>query len=222
LALRELGIEISIGSLKMEFNCPRTAAAVKKALRNGLDWSHRNRVIAIMLSRTSQRQKQISSPGFSIKPKSSNHRSSTRTNILHYCASKFGKVITRGWVDSFVIWHQNELTEMISKPQENAPLQVHREFLLGITGEMDEAVQSCVCDLVFNLDEVGVGVSEWEGRKSKTVVVSAVRGNQAIHHGVNRNLKHIIVITYVATSGKHVIPYIITSHRRNHTTSRKR
>jgi hypothetical protein len=104
----------------MFINCPHTS--VKKALRNGL--SHRNCVVVIMSSRTSQRQKQISSPGFSIKPKSPSHPPSTRKGILHYCASKSDKVITRGWVDSFVIWHKDELAETISKPQEDAGLQL--------------------------------------------------------------------------------------------------
>jgi hypothetical protein len=35
--------------------------------------------------------------------------------------------------------------------------------------------------------------------------------NRTIHHGVNRNLKHITVITCVAASGEHVIPDVRTS-----------
>jgi hypothetical protein len=31
-----------------------------------------------------------------------------------------------------------------------------------------------------------------------------------IHYRVNRNLKHITVITEVTASGEHVVPYIIT------------
>jgi hypothetical protein len=80
---------------------------------------------------------------------------------------------------------------------------------------MEETVQGCIRDLVFAQDEVGVGVSEWEERKSKKVVVPTAMGSRTIYHGVNRNLKHITVMTCVARSGEHVIPYIITSHRRN-------
>jgi hypothetical protein len=81
---------------------------------------------------------------------------------------------------------------------------------MAISG-MEEAVQSCVRGRFFNLDEVGVGVSEWEDRKSKKVVQPAAMGGQTIHHGVNRNLKHITIRTCVAASGEHVIPCIITS-----------
>jgi hypothetical protein len=62
---------------------------------------------------------------------------------------------------------------------------------------MEEAVQGLVFDLVFNLDEVGVGVgvSEWEDPKSKKVIMPTAMSSQTIHHGVKRNLKHITVIT---------------------------
>jgi hypothetical protein len=120
---------------------------------------------------------------------------STRIYILHYCAYKFGKIIIRGWVDSFLVRHKDELAETISKPQEEVRLQVPREFLLGRISRMEEAMQSCVRDLVFNLDEVGVGVgvgvgvSEWEDLKSKKVVVPTGTNSQTIHDGVHRNLK---------------------------------
>jgi hypothetical protein len=111
---------------------------------------------------------------------------------------------------------------MISEPQEDSRLQVPREFLLGAISRMEETVQDCVRDLVSDLDEVGVGVSEWEDRKSKKAVARTAMGSQTIHHGVHRKLKHITVITCVAASGEHVIPYIVTPHHRNQTTSRKR
>jgi hypothetical protein len=133
-----------------------------------------------------------------------------RIGILHCCITKFGKVMTRGQVDSFLIRHKDELAETISKPQEDARLQVSRELLLRTISPMEEAVQSCVRDLVFNLDEVRV--SEWEDRKSKKLVVPTAMGNQTIHHGVDRNLKHSTVITWVEASGKHGVPYIIMSH----------
>jgi hypothetical protein len=56
-----------------------------------------------------------------------------------------------------------------------------------------------------------VGVSEREDRKPKKIVVVSTMGRETIHHGVNRNLKHITIVTCVAANGKHVIPYVITS-----------
>jgi hypothetical protein len=74
---------------------------------------------------------------------------------------------------------------------------------------MEEAVQGCIRDLVFILEEVGV--SESEDRKSKHIGAPSAVSSQTIHHGANRNLKHIAVITCVAASGEYVIPYTITS-----------
>jgi hypothetical protein len=96
-------------------------------------------------------------------------QSSTRKNIPHYCSGQFGKVVTRGWVDSFLICHKDDLAATTSKPQDEAHLQVLRGFLLGTISGIEEAVQGCIDDLVFSLDEVGV--SEWEDRKSKKVIL---------------------------------------------------
>jgi hypothetical protein len=64
--------------------------------------------------------------------------------------------------------------------------------------------------VVFNLDEVGVSECD-DGRPKKTLVPAAM-GRQTIHHGVNRNFKHITIVTCVAVSGEYGIPDVITSH----------
>jgi hypothetical protein len=74
---------------------------------------------------------------------------------------------------------------------------------------MEEWVQGCIRDLVFDLDEIGV--SEWEDRKSRKAVVPSAMSSQTIHSGVNRNLKHIAVITCIAAGGEHRGPCSITS-----------
>jgi hypothetical protein len=73
---------------------------------------------------------------------------------------------------------------------------------------MEQAVQGIVRDQVFNLDDVGV--SEWEDRKPKRVVITTSLSGQIIHHGVNRNLKYVTVVICMAVSEKHLIPYLIT------------
>jgi hypothetical protein len=101
------------------------------------------------------------------------------------------------------------LAETINQPQEDARLQVPREFFLGIISGMEEAVQDCIYDLFFNLGEVGV--SEWEDRKSKEVAIPSAMSGQTIHHEVNRNLKHVMVIICVAARAEHVLRDITTS-----------
>jgi hypothetical protein len=88
--------------------------------------------------------------------------------------------MTRGWVHSLLFQHNDEFAETISKPQEDARPQVRREFLHGTISGMEEAVQGCVRDLLFNLDEVWV--SELEECTSKKVIVPTNMGSQMLHH----------------------------------------
>jgi hypothetical protein len=126
-AFDRLGINIPINRLGIAFNCPR--AAGKRALKNRLiPPKQRGRHTALPEDSEAdilawfQHQAEKSQP-------------STRTYILHYCSGKFGEAVTRGWMDSFLIRHKDNLAETISKPQGDARLQVPREFLLGALAE---------------------------------------------------------------------------------------
>jgi hypothetical protein len=92
----------------------------------------------------------------SIQHQAEKSQPTTRIDIRHYCVNKFGKCITRGWVDSFILRHSGELFETKSIPQENPRLQVPREFLVATVGGIEEEIQGSIRDLVFNLDEVSV------------------------------------------------------------------
>jgi hypothetical protein len=158
-ALRELGTEISIGSLEMAFDCPLTP--VKKAMRNGPEPPKPcGRHSLIQDNSEAETEADIIAW---IQYQAEKCQPSTRADIFHYCACKFGKVITRGWVDSFVIGHNDYLAETTSKPHEDLCLQIPREFLLGTMRGMEEAVQTCVCDLVLTWTK-----SESRSRNGKT------------------------------------------------------
>jgi hypothetical protein len=66
-----------------------------------------------------------------------------------------------------------------------------------------------VAGLVFNLDEVGI--SDWEDRKTKTVVVPAVMIGQTIYHEIFWMAKHISVIACASAAEESLTPYILTS-----------
>jgi hypothetical protein len=74
---------------------------------------------------------------------------------------------------------------------------------------MQETLQACPADLVFHLDEVGI--SDWEDRKSKKVVVPITVTAQHIHHRISRNLKHISIVTCISAGGACLTPYVVTS-----------
>jgi hypothetical protein len=63
--------------------------------------------------------------------------------------------------------------------------------------------------LVFNLDEVGI--SEWEDRKDKRVIVSKTIDGRTIHHRVSRNVKYISTVTYISAGEESLTPYLIIS-----------
>jgi hypothetical protein len=62
---------------------------------------------------------------------------------------------------------------------------------------------------VFNLD--GVGISDWERRKTKKVIVLAAIPAQTIHQGVSRNVKHISAFPCISAAGESLSPYIMGS-----------
>jgi hypothetical protein len=64
-------------------------------------------------------------------------------------------------------------------------------------------------ELVFNLDEVGV--SEWEDRRDRKVVIPRTISGQTMHHRASRNVKHISIITCISAAGEFLTPYIMTS-----------
>jgi hypothetical protein len=133
----------------------------------------------------------------------------TRTDILHYVHGRLNEMVTRGWVDNFLTRRKIELFETLSSPQENPRLQVPREYLDTTIRCIQDHVTGAQAELVFNLDEVGI--SEWEDRKPRFVVVPMKYKGIRIHHGQSRNLKHLSVVACVSAAGEHMTPYIVTS-----------
>jgi hypothetical protein len=91
-----------------------------------------------------------------IQHKAEKSQSLTGIDMVSYSVNRFGKSITLGWMDSFLIRRNNDLTETVSNLQENLHRQVPQEFLVATICGMEEALQGSVRDLLFDLDEVGV------------------------------------------------------------------
>jgi hypothetical protein len=72
-----------------------------------------------------------------------------------------------------------------------------------------ETLQGCPADLVFHLDEVGI--SDWDDRKPKKVVVPISVAAHNIHHRISRNVKHVSIVTCISAGGACLIPYLVTS-----------
>jgi hypothetical protein len=100
-------------------------------------------------------------------------------------------------------------SEVKSIPQESPRLEVPRVFLDETVCCLRDYVHVMKSELVFNLDEVGM--SEWEDRKQKKMIVSTTMIGEPIHHGVSRSVKHISVISCVSAAGESLTPFIMTS-----------
>jgi hypothetical protein len=74
-------------------------------------------------------------------------------------------------MDSFLLLDEDHLSNRKSTPQERTRLEVPRVFLDETISCLRDFVQGMKADLVFNLDEVGM--SDWEDRKDKKVIVPA-------------------------------------------------
>jgi hypothetical protein len=55
-----------------------------------------------------------------------------------------------------------------------------------------------ISDLLLNLDEVGIRISEWEDGTPKKPAISATFISQMIHHGISQNSKHTWRMTFVS------------------------
>jgi hypothetical protein len=92
-------------------------------------------------------------------------------------------------VDSFVKRHAEHLFETESIPQENPRLEVPRIVLEAAIEGFREYIHNVCGELVSNLDEIGI--SEWEDRTQRRVIVPSTMRGKTIFHGIHRNLKHI-------------------------------
>jgi hypothetical protein len=112
-------------------------------------------------------------------------------------------------VNSFVLRNSDDIITTTSVLQEEQRLQAPRVFLDRTVQNLKENVQGCIAELVFSLDEVGI--SDWEDRKSRKVIVPATMRGHPIHHQISRAVKHISLIACMSAAGKSLTPYMITS-----------
>jgi hypothetical protein len=134
---------------------------------------------------------------------------SEQKEIKDYCTSQFQASVTRGWVNSFILRHPDEIIQTKSVPQEWHLLQVSRMFLGRTVQNLNEHVLWCVTELVFNLNEVGI--SDWADRKTRKAIALATMHGEIIYHGISRIVKHISMIACISAAGESLTPYMITS-----------
>jgi hypothetical protein len=138
-----------------------------------------------------------------------NNNHITRTHLLNYVTEHYHGSFSRCWANLFVGRHLDRLAETYSTPQEDSRLSVPRIFLDATINCLSEHVHDQPAELVYNLDEVGRG--EWGDATTKKVIVPISRKNQILHHKIQRNMKHLSILTCVSPTGSYCPPYIVTA-----------
>jgi hypothetical protein len=100
-----------------------------------------------------------------------------RQAIKQCCTSQFQTPLTRGWVTLFVLRFSQKIIHTKSIFQEDQRLELLPMFLHRRVQNLNEHIQGCTTQLVFNLVEVGI--SDWEDRKTRNAV------GPAIVHGIS-------------------------------------
>jgi hypothetical protein len=132
IAEREQNIPISINALVRPFDCPRIS--VQWALAHGLEPpEERGKRTAF----DADREQQILDW---IQQKADQSTPIGKAEIEYYCSTQLKVPIPRGWVNSFVLRHSDQIFKTKSTPQEQQRLQVRRMFLERTVQDLKEHV----------------------------------------------------------------------------------
>ena len=133
----------------------------------------------------------------------------TIPQMIRYVEETFQKCITRGWVYRFLYRHRDALIKTEISPQEELRLKVPRTYLIEFMNLVEKIITIVPADLVYNIDETGL--SDWENRKPKTVIIPKDLENEDLHYPVNRGIRHITLVVTISGGGDAYFPLIVTS-----------
>ena len=145
-----------------------------------------------------------------IKSKKSTQDFMTMCQIIKYAEDSFRISLTYGWLNSFIFRHKDDLKKAVISPQENLRLQVPRRFLTEFLDLVDHIIQITPAELVYNIDETGL--SDWEERHTKTVIVPSEIDVENLHYPVDRGNRHITFIVTISGGGDAYFPLAVTSN----------
>ena len=142
--------------------------------------------------------------------KSNNSQGLTQKELLNFINENYHKILTRGWVNYFLLRHSDEVKKARSFPQEDQRMLIPREFLKEHLILLYKVFHGRCAELVFNLDELGY--SEWQSRSPKNVIVSTSIDPSNVYHSVKRSLTHMSLLVCISLAGDSLTPMLITKH----------
>jgi hypothetical protein len=108
--------------------------------------------------------------------------------VLNLVETEFQKMVIYGGLDSFLSRPPDEIQRVIVTPQEHPRRQIPRSHLDRFLALITSWVLLVPAELIFNLDETGL--SGWEERKPKPVLIPTTVENADLHYPVDRGIRH--------------------------------
>jgi hypothetical protein len=100
---------------------------------------------------------------------------------------------------SFIKSQDDQICRTIVRLQENVRLEVPREYSEGYINLIKEYVPLVPTELIFNIDESGF--SDWEERKSKSMLILIEARRATVHYPVSRKIRHQTLVCCVTAAG---------------------
>jgi hypothetical protein len=135
--------------------------------------------------------------------------------MLNHVEERFNKTLTYTWMKRFLDRHKSEVSGVPVAPQEKARLEAPRCYLEEYLTLVKKIVPIVSTELLFNLDETGL--SEWENRRIKPLLVPTQEQESTLHYPVDRFVRHHTLLCCVTASGDSYCPILIapTASARN-------
>jgi hypothetical protein len=135
----------------------------------------------------------------------------TQRELLNLIEEKCHMVLTHGRITPFLARNSADIAEGIFSPPELSSLQTAQRNIDEYIGLIKAYILVVSSELAFNLDEVGL--SDWEERRPRPVLVTADRGNQLLHDPVDRDIRHQALLRCVSASGDASCPLLPSASR---------
>lgn len=140
-----------------------------------------------------------------------NHEPLSPKEIIVSCEKTFNMSFTDGWLQKFIMHHQNEIQRDISFPQDDVRLHITREQCQKYLEVLINEVDGKFAELVYNADEVGC--SQWGDKKNKKVIVPSLNNDIRITHKVPRSSKLQTILGCISAAGDVLTPVLIHSRK---------
>jgi hypothetical protein len=112
---------------------------------------------------------------------------------------------------TFLDWHESKVARTIVHPQEQIKLQVLRCWLDEYIQLIKKYVPTVPAELIFNIDETGL--SDWEERKDKPVLIPSDQIEATLHYQINKSLRHHTLTCCISAAGDAYCPLLIALDR---------